>query len=174
MKLNREKLKSVVHYICHAADKDKLGSTKLNKILWYADSIYYLHTGKSLTGETYIKEKYGPIPKHILPVLDELESCDFIKRGKSDYHGRNKTDYHCMEEPDISSIPKKERMFLDQLIDTICKKHTAVSISNLSHDRIWEIAEQGEEIPLYAIFVSKIKEPSEAAMRWAISAVNRQ
>jgi uncharacterized phage-associated protein len=178
MTLKREKLKSIVHYICHVADtpqlKEKFGATKLNKILWYADSFHYLQTGESLTGETYKKQKYGPVPQHILSILDELESCDFIKRGNSDYHGYNKRDFHCLEEPDISSIHKRERELLEELTQIICKKHTAVSISGLTHGRIWEIAREGEEIPLCATFVSKLKEPSAAAVEWATSAISKQ
>lgn len=169
MPFNREKFKALVHYVCHKGGKRRLGATKLNKILWYSDSIQYLHTGKSITGETYKKEKYGPVPSHILPVLEELEQCGSLERGTSKYHGYNKTRYQCLEKPDTSFLNANEKKLVDQLTKVICKEHTAKSISELTHDRIWELAEVGEEIPLFAAFVSNIEKPDAAAREWALS-----
>jgi len=171
MEFNRKKFKTIVHYICHAAEKDALGATKLNKILWYADSISYLETGIPLTGETYIKKDFGPIPRHILNILDELDSCDHVKRERSDYYQYKKTTYNCKQQPDLSCMREEETDLINVLIDFICKEHTAKSISESTHDRIWEIAEQGEEIPLFATLVSKIEEPTGDAIKWGLSAI---
>ena len=171
---DREKFKAIVHYICHKADKNELGATKLNKILWYTDTIQFLASGKSVTGETYVKQDYGPVPHHILQIMDELEVCDFIKREKSPYYNYKKTDYNCLKKPDVSSIEKKELGLIDIFIDVICKEHTAISISTSTHDWIWEIADQGEEIPLYTAFVANIKKPSEAARNWAMTALDKR
>ena len=58
-------------------------------------------------------------------------------------------------------LNENEKHIVDHVTDTICEKFTAVSISELSHDSIWEMAEDGEEIPLYAIMASNIEEPSK-------------
>jgi len=174
MELADEKLRSVVHYICHTCEVKELGATKLNKILWYTDSFNYLSNGESITGEIYVKDNYGPVPKHIDIVIDDLEKCNCIKRGNSECHNYTKTDFHSLKDPDISLVSEEEKELIDDIARIICKKHTAASISQLTHDKIWEIAEQGEEIPLYAIFASKVKEPSEAAIEWAVSAVSKQ
>ena len=56
------KLKNTTHYICDkCADYDiKLDFIKLNKILLHVDLLTFTKTGKSLTGATYIKKKFGP------------------------------------------------------------------------------------------------------------------
>jgi len=171
MAFNKDKFKATVHHICKIAKTKDLGSTKLNKILWYADSINYLETGQSLTGETYKRIQYGPVPQHILPILDELEECNYLRREKTTYHGYPKTEFHCLEDPCTDLLSEDELLLVDELTDEICKNFTAASISQATHDRIWEIAEQGEEIPLYAMFASNIKDPSEAAKKWALSAI---
>ena len=43
-------------------------------------------------------------------------------------------------------------MVVDQMIEYVCEKHTARSISDVSHDHVWQAAEDGEEIPYYTIF----------------------
>ena len=172
MEFKREKFRNLVQYICHKADTKDLGSTKLNKILWYADSSNYLLTGNSMTGETYKKDQFGPIPQHILPVIDEMEACGELKREKSVFYGLNKTDYHSLKEPAAGMISEQEAGIVDQLIGIICKNHTAASISELTHDRIWKIAEQGEEIPMYLTLVANIEKTSDAGRAWALTALS--
>ena len=164
---NKDKYKSLVHYICHRADEEKLGSTKLNKILWFSEATNYLSTGKSITGETFKKDQFGPVPFHILPVINELENSGSITYKDTDYYGYQKKTYHCMAEPELISLSEDEKNIVDNITDVICEEHTATSISELSHNSIWEIAEQGEEIPLYATLVANIEKPNEKAINWA-------
>ena len=72
--LDSEKYKAAVHYIIASCDDPiKLGSIKLNKILFYSDSDMFFNTGKSITNDEYIKRQFGPVPKNILEILKELE-----------------------------------------------------------------------------------------------------
>ena len=78
-KLDWDKLSRLVHYICNEAPNPKLlGATKLNKILYYSDFEAYLQLGAPITGEAYVKQKHGPVPKHILTVLDRLKESEAI------------------------------------------------------------------------------------------------
>src|SRR5260370_28750131 len=75
MEINYKKFKSLVHYICWTcADPTKLGAVKLNKVLWRADFRAYLELGQPVTGATYVKRQFGPVPSDILPTLRELEA----------------------------------------------------------------------------------------------------
>ena len=74
------RLKRLVHYVAWAAGKkDWFGAIKLNKVLWFADARNFVLTGKPITGAVYIREKYGPIAKHMLVVQAELEKEGKIK-----------------------------------------------------------------------------------------------
>ena len=54
-------------------------------------------------------------------------------------------------------------------ISVICKNHTARSISKKTHDRIWKLAQVGEEIPYYAVLASNLGEINEDDIGWALN-----
>lgn len=158
MPFDREKFKSLVHYVIWKAGKrDWFGATKLNKVLWFAEARLFALRGSPITGETYIREKYGPVPKHIMPIRSELEregSIRTVKEGKL-------TRCVANTPPDVNSFSKEELAAVDFWIDDIDKNHTAESISEESHDYAWNIAKMGEELPLYAILANRIRDPDE-------------
>jgi hypothetical protein len=162
MQFDREKFKRLVHYVIWKAGKrDWFGAVKLNKVLWFADARAYSLTGKSITGETYIREKWGPVPKHMMPVRSELESEAAISITKE---GRL-TRFVALLPPDTSLFSVDEMNSVDYWIDHIDRDHTAGTISEKTHDEAWEMAELGEELPLYAYRVVRIKEPDEDDLR---------
>ena len=57
-RFNRVKFKALVHYICwRCEDPRLLGTVKLNKVLWYAERIWYFRTGQPIVGATYLKQQ---------------------------------------------------------------------------------------------------------------------
>ena len=171
----RDKFKTLVHYICaQSHDPSVLGATKLNKVLWYSDVLSYLRTGTTITNETYIKQQFGPVPKHILPVMEELESEGAIAVRDVEYYGYPKREFVALNEPDISTFTPNEISIVDKILDVVCHKHTATSISMASHDAVWKLAEIGEEIPLYAVLASKLGEITESDVAWAKEKLTEQ
>lgn len=165
---DRRKFKALVQYICYKChDPSVLGATKLNKILWYSDIIAFAKTGVSITTETYVKQQHGPVPKHILQVIGELEADKAVAVREVAYYDYAKREYIALREPDISMFKPEEISIVDSVIDVVCHKHTAASISTGSHDAIWKLAEIGEEIPLYTVFASELGEITEADVKWA-------
>jgi hypothetical protein len=161
MDFDREKFKAVVHYIIwKAGSHHKFGATKLNKVLWFADARLYMLTGRPISGATYTRQKWGPVPKQIMPVRSELAREGAISIIDSRGDGDN-TKFKALTSPDISMLSEKEKQVLDYWIDHIDKDHTAASISEQSHDYGWEIAEMGEELPLAAFMASRIRSPNE-------------
>ena len=165
---NEEKFKILVLYICSKCDPKELGSTKLNKVLWYSDMISYLSFQKPITGEVYVKRQFGPVPKHILAIIDKMESEGQIVTRDAVVFGYGKKEYIALEKPDLASFTADEISMVDDLIEIICKGHTAKEISETSHDGIWELAEMGEEIPYHAFLASKIGEIDEEDVKWAM------
>jgi len=166
MRFDREKLKRLIHYVAWKAGKrDWFGATKLYKVLWFADARQYIRTGAPITGETYIREKYGPIPKHGLEIRKELQrehittEFDIKARGRGDL-----TRIVAEIGPDLSVFSRDELDTVNWWIEHIDKDHTAKSISEKSHDYVWEIAKMGEELPYYALRVARIQEPTEEDM----------
>lgn len=165
--MDREKFKSLVHYICWKCDDpSKLGATKLNKIVWYAEKTAFLRLGASMTGAKFVKREYGPVPAAIIPVLDELQKESAIVIRHVHLFDYPKKEYISLTEPNIDNFSGKEISILDNVIEGVCQNHTAATISNTTHDEIWDLAEIGEEIPLYAV-LGKRAEICEEDIAWA-------
>lgn len=165
----KRKFKALVHYVCdQCADPTMLGATKLNKVLWYSDTLAYRLRGKSISGETvYIKRQYGPVPKQILQTLEELERGGALKIRETPYFNKKKREFIALESSDPSVFTDEERDIIDIVISAICKDHTASSISEMSHDAIWEAAQLGEEIPIYAVLAANAAPITKQHEAWA-------
>lgn len=158
MQFNKAKFKLLVRYIAwKAGRRDWFGATKLNKVLWFADARIFVLRGQSITGATYIRQKYGPVPRQIMPIRAELEREGYIKVFEEGSLVRVTAD----AKPDMSAFTKDELQTIDYWIEYIDKEHTAGSISDLSHDYAWDIAQTGEELPFYAILANRIRDPND-------------
>jgi hypothetical protein len=74
MPFDHDKFKRLVQYIAwKAGRRDWFGATKLNKVLWFADARLFVLRGRPIAGATYLREKFGPVPKQMMPVRAELE-----------------------------------------------------------------------------------------------------
>jgi hypothetical protein len=158
VQFDKPKFKRLVHYVVWRAGKhDWFGVTKLNKVLWFVDARAYTLTGQPITGETYTRGEFGPVPKHIMPVRAELEKEGAIKVFKEGKLIRlvaaTPANRYWFSEVELQTI--------DWWIDHIDRDHSANSISEESHDYAWYIAKEGEELPLFAYRVARIKEPSD-------------
>ena len=70
---NEDKLKQLILYVSQKyAGDSEFGSTKLNKILYFSDFLFYANTGKPITGVTYQRLPYGPAPRRMKPVSMEM------------------------------------------------------------------------------------------------------
>ena len=55
---------------------------------------------------------------------------------------------------------------VDSAIEYVCM-HTAMGISEKTHDVIWELAEIGEEIPYEAMWASRLDGVTKEDVKWA-------
>ena len=49
-----------------------IGSTKLNKLLFFTDFRAYAELGSPVTGATYQRLQWGPAARQLLPMRDEM------------------------------------------------------------------------------------------------------
>ena len=176
MKLDRDKLRTLIHYISwRARDPRTLGSVKLQKILWYSDLTCYLRLGTPITGATYVKQAFGPVAREAARAVTELEeNGNLVERPAftGDYRKRDrKREYIAMSRPNLALFTSEEISVVEEVMDEICFQHTAASISEASHDEIWGLAEIGEEIPYETVFVASRAEITEADIEWAKSVI---
>jgi hypothetical protein len=169
------KFKALVHYVvATCGDPQRLGATRLNKICWYVDTLSFRVTGEPVTGETYVKRQHGPVPRSILHTIHELERDQKIHVREHHYlPGRKIRIFVALEDADASAFDQQELEIIDFVVKHVCNDHSAASISELSHDVIWEAANDGEEIPLTATLIAQPAELREHIRAWADRAIEK-
>lgn len=166
---NRPKFKALVHYICSRCQDEpsRLGATKLNKVLWYAETGHFLKSGKPLTGARYVKRQHGPVPAAIPAIVEELSAEKKIFVKEAPFYGYDKKEYLTLEEPDDidSYFSASDIRDIDRIIDAVCDSHTAKSISLKTHNEPWHMAEIGEDLPLFTV-LARPGELTEDDIKW--------
>lgn len=145
--VDREKLRAVILHTCQACKADMLGAVKLNKVLYFLDMISFAKSGKSVTGSTYVKRPFGPTCLQILPAIRDMEKEGFLRVSDVDYFGLQKKEYVALANPPADVLSNEEVSLLHEVVDFVCKRNSAKSISEFSHKLPWEMAEFGKEIP---------------------------
>jgi hypothetical protein len=170
-----EKLEALVHYIIYRCnDPRKLGATKLNKILWYSDITNFLYTGKSISDAKYVKLQHGPVPANLVKVREKLVEEGAIAIRQDIHFGYPQTQAFALTPPNLDYFTATEISRVDEIMTDICENHSAASISAVSHDMIWEAAEIGEEIPLYAVFAAQQADVTQEDIDWALHQAKRK
>lgn len=172
----REKFKDSVHFViqhvCAHGGRDRLGNTKLHKILYYADVLRFLDTGRPLTGEDYLRQRFGPTARHLTWALKELESENRIALSTSNYFGYAKSEYEPLTAFHSNRLASDEIELITHVSEFVCE-HTAHEISEFSHDEVWSSVGMGERIPYYAAFAMLPSELTEEDIADAASEADR-
>jgi antitoxin SocA-like protein len=68
------KIKELILYLASKSEQDpRFSATKLNKLLFYCDFASYRRWGRAITGHSYQKLQFGPAPKAMLPLLEQMK-----------------------------------------------------------------------------------------------------
>ena len=164
------KLVEAIHFICDKAanEPDKLDQIKLNKILWYSDAQAYISSGSSITRERYIKKPFGPVARRNRVAVEELERRGLLRRGRAaSGSGFWNTHFDVIENYSPNELTPDELRVIDKVYSAIVDGHTSMSISERSHGEIWQLAENGEDLPLFTVFAEKLGTVSDAHMELA-------
>jgi Protein of unknown function (DUF4065) len=145
------RLAALAHYVIWKCDPASLGRTKLNRILWFADVDHYRRTGQTITGATtYTKLQHGPVPKGIVGALEALKHEGKISESTANRYGYPQVMFLSLVRPNLVAFDADEIATVDNVAEVICHKHTATSISKLTHDPLWEETDIGEDMPVGA------------------------
>jgi hypothetical protein len=175
MDFERERFKALVlHILWRTNHFEDFGATKLNKVLWFSEARSFQAYGKPITGEVFIRDKHGPRSRHAREVCEELVTSGLAETSIERFYDYEIRRFRAVQPSDTALFTNEELSLIDWWIDHIARDHTAASISEKSHDYGWEIAQMGEEIPLYAFLASRIREPrSEDEATWAETEAQR-
>jgi hypothetical protein len=150
----REKFKELILYIAQESEGDStFGATKLNKILFFCDFLSYRAYGESITEQRYFRLPFGPAPRAVVPVVNELieeEACIKIARSR---FGLPQETIFAKREANLDGFKPREIALADYVLRHL-RDNNATEVSNLSHEFIgWQLAGDREDIPFETIFL---------------------
>jgi len=143
-----DKFKELVLYVARQSEGDqRFGATKLNKLLFFSDFIAYKVSGRPITGQEYFRIEYGPAPKRLLPLKEEMIQDGDCIEVERNYFGQLQKVVVALREPDLSAFSGTEIALVDQIVKE-CSNLNAKEISGESHGFVgWQIADDQEDIP---------------------------
>jgi len=162
-----QKLGELILYVARECETDPCcSSTKLNKILFYADFEAYRKLGASISGETYQKLEHGPAPRRLIPTVAELERAGWCAWETGERYGFEGRRLVALREPDVTLFSAPELELVSRVIRDLWKLN-ATEVSDLSHRFAgWQAADLGETIPYETVFVGQPRPLSPEEMAW--------
>jgi uncharacterized phage-associated protein len=154
-------------------DAKLAGSTKLNKLLWFAECAHFRHYGRPISGIEFQKLRNGPAPRRLLPVRERLIS---EQRARLVHErtplGKLQDRLVALAAPDLSRFTGQELETMTAVLDEL-RDATGTALSELSHDEpAWKLTEVGETIPIQACLLVDVEVPpmfAEHAVKVATS-----
>jgi len=161
-----DRLTTLIHHITTLCEPEKLGRTRLAKILWLADVENFRRTGNTISGaDDYRKDEFGPRHHQLYNAIDRLiqNHCVVARHSLTPVGPRH--ELVPLTNPDVSGFSAEEIATVDRITTAVCKL-SAKEASDLTHDELWESAYFNERIPVAAA-APVSGEPSEELALWA-------
>lgn len=133
-----ERLRELILYIADVCQDDEyFGAMKLNKLLYRVDTLAFAELGEPVTGAEYMRQKLGPVPRHLLPVKEEGEGRDWVERERS-FYGRPNPQKRIvpLREADLSKFTPQQVALIDRVIRENWRK-SGTEMSDQTHGRVW-------------------------------------
>jgi hypothetical protein len=129
--------------------KPGMGSVQLRKALIIADALHNTLHGESITGATYIKHKFGPVPDDeafniLIKMNFPLHLIDIIEEPVNHV---TQNAYYPVKEPDYALFSRSQIDMLNYAADT-AYKYGASRLSDMTHDETYNRTPMGAQIPL--------------------------
>lgn len=146
-----EKFKQIVlNALKYGADDDgKITKTKLAKLVYLADFIWFYENSRPLTGVKYRKMAQGPVPYEYFRALDEMEEEGIIVREQK---GKAIMFSLAEKQAPTGKLTKDETKMVEK-VSKAWKGKPTIDIVNFTHEQLpWQICMDEEVIPYGLIF----------------------
>ncbi len=163
-----EKLQELILFVASRSEVDpRFGSTKLNKLLFFADFSAYQRLGQSITGHIYQKLPNGPAPRKMVPILKRMVAARSLAIKERDHYGKTQRVPIALRQARLKRFTSDEIAIVTEVLDSL-RKTNARDISTLSHQFPgWKLAAPGEDIP-YEVALVEFTKPTKQDLRKAI------
>lgn len=152
-----ERLRELIIYIAgRSAFDPTFGVTKLNKLLWWADTRAFGARGRPISGAVYVRLPQGPVPDGIDALRNEMRDRDEIAISPQEHFGKTRHRVVPLRRPDLSAFSGEEIAIVDEVIQEH-RDRNATMVSKRSHGRMWEALPMGARMPYESVFISDEK-----------------
>lgn len=135
------------------ANNRLLGKVKLMKLLYYADFEHYYRHGHSITGDTYRKLDYGPVPNDADWALEELRRREQLKVRYEPVVNYYKYTYELTKQDVAFTCLDSEELGTLAAVVAKWKHHATQDIVTASHgDPPWALVGYGDQVPYHYVF----------------------
>jgi transcriptional regulator with XRE-family HTH domain len=139
--------KNIILYILErCAGKPNIEETALGKLLYFCDFDHYEKYEEQLTGASYRKHCFGPVPQNQDIFLAKMLDSGQLFRLKTVYQGFPHIRFIPLVKPDLTQMRAVEKETIDQAIDRF-SEWPAVRLRDYSRlDLPWKATDEGEII----------------------------
>ena len=165
---DRQRFKELILFIAdQSKDDPRFGISKLNKILYFADFKAFGILGQSITGATYERRDFGPVPREMLAALHEMEDAGDINRTERHYLNQRQKVVQALRPSRADELlDGREREIVSIILDELrTRAEDQVRVLSSLND-MWQLANVGEEIPHEWAYISTRK-PSPTELKIA-------
>ena len=148
-----EKFKQVLLYLLErCGGKPNVGETVIYKLLYFADFNFYELFEEQLTGATYRKLQFGPVPREFGEIVNEMVKNHELATVEDSYYGYKQTRYIPLKKADLNQLSAAAKTVLDSVVERFSDK-SATWLSDYSHDDIpWRATAEKEIIDYELVF----------------------
>lgn len=179
--LDRRKFEELILHISKQYVSDPLyGTTRLNKVLYFADFLAYAELGNPITGAEYIREKRGPVPRPVrapLLVLTQMKHAGRLRLNETPGQLLGKPITLVtpvpLSEPDLIVFTEDEMGLIDSIIEQF-RGWRSGTISKYSHQfPQWHSVPLNETIPYELAFVDENQSFTKAEIQHGLELAKR-
>ena len=156
-----QKQENLILYFLNRINNATLGRTKLMKLLYYVDFEFFEKQGRSITGDQYVAQPYGPVPQQAEALLKKMEKAGKLHSEKLLVRDREQVKYFAQEQHALSFFDKEEFIHIDNVAQRF-ECWTAGQMSNQTHEEYpWRVTRLGDPID-YRLVLS-LREKSDTS-----------
>jgi hypothetical protein len=164
---DRSRVTELVLYLGQRSSQDDgYGMTKLNKLLYRADSEAFRLLGASITGAMYQKEEFGPVLTGLQNVVDDMASKGLVQWAHVDAGAYQRHVPGPRLGPDLRNFTPQELEIIDAALAELAP-HGGRSVSEWSHREWagWRITDLGQPIPYETAIIASEPGPPKTVAR---------
>lgn len=149
----------ILHVASRCREAQFFGAVKLNKIIWKADFDSFAARRVPVTGREYLKQKFGPALREMVPVQRDMlasRQIEFVHRDFGDGFVEERTV--ALVEPDLSLFSEDDLGFVEGSLRHYWNM-TGTESSDESHGIAWRTRAIGVSMPYESAVLSDKRPP---------------